>query len=152
MKHRVMGLTILFALAAMLGLSACGKKGSPELPRKELPFRIEDLSATFEDGWVVLTGRLVKPPEKEGEISEKEITGWRVYDARYPLGQGPCEGCPLDFSRVYEVEGRVGDTGQLSARVALEAPTTGIHFFPVRLTGPGWAPGALSNQAKLVVD
>jgi hypothetical protein len=152
MKQRVAGLIIFFALAGTLGLSACGRKDVPTLPRRELPFRIEDLSATYEDGLAVLKGRLVKASKKETEVGRTEITGWRVYDAQYPIDNGPCEGCPLDFSRVYEMEGGVGEDGQFNARVALRAPVAGIHFFQVRLFGPGWAPGALSNQAKLVID
>jgi hypothetical protein len=151
MKRRIAALTVLFAWMAMLGLSACGKKAAPALPGKELPFRIEELSATLEDGWVVLKGRLVKPAGKNAEISEAEITGWRVYHAHYPIENGPCEGCPLDFSRVYEKDGKVGEDGRFSTRVALEPPVDGIHFFQVRLTGRGWAVGSLSNQAKLVI-
>jgi hypothetical protein len=151
MKQRVGGLIILFALAATLALSACGRKDVPTLPKRELPFRVEDLSATYEDGWAVLKGRLVKASNKETEVSNKEITGWRVYDAQYPLDNAPCEGCPLDFTRAYEMEGGVGEDAQFNARLALDAPVAGIHFFQVQLTGSGWTPGALSNQAKLVI-
>jgi len=152
MMQRVMGLTILLALTAALSLSACGKKDRPALPGRELPFRIEELSATFESGWAVLKGRPVKPSGKKDEISETEITGWRVYHAHYLIENGPCEGCPLDFSRVHEMEGRVGEDGRFSARVALDPPVDGIHFFQVRLTGRGWAAGSLSDRAKLVID
>ncbi len=151
MKRWTAALTILFAWMAMLGLSACGKKGAPELPGKELPFRIEELSATLESGWVVLEGRLVKPSGKKAEISETDITGWRVYHAHYPIENGPCEGCPLDFSRVYEIDGKVGEDGRFSTRVTLDRPVDGIHFFQVRLMGRGWAGGSLSNRAKLVI-
>jgi hypothetical protein len=145
------GLIILFALVAAVGLAACGKKDRPALSDKEFPFRIEELSATLESGWAVLKGRLVKPSGKKTEISESEITGWRVYHAHYPVENGPCEGCPLDFSRVYEIDGKIGEDGQFSTRVVLEPPVKGIHFFEVRLTGRGWAAGALSDRAKLVI-
>jgi hypothetical protein len=151
MKQRVMGPTILFALAAMVGLTACGKKDRPFLPSKALPFRIEALSATQENDWALLNGRLVKTSEKNSEISEAEITGWLVYHAQYPIESSPCEGCPLDFSRVYHMEGRIGEDGRFSARVALASPIEGIHFFQVQLTGPGWAAGPLSDRAKLVI-
>jgi hypothetical protein len=152
MNRRVVGLIIFMALAATLSLAACGKKDRPAPPESELPFRIDQLSATFEGGWAVLKGRLVKPSGKSAEISETEITGWRVYHAHYPLESGPCEGCPLDFSRVYEMDGRVGEDGQFMTRVALERPVAGIHFFQVRLTGRGWAPSALSDRAKLAIQ
>jgi hypothetical protein len=151
MKRWVTRLTILFAVVATVGLGACGKKAPPALPGKELPFRVEELSATLESGSAVLKGRLVKPSGKKAEVSETEITGWRVYHAQYPIENGPCEGCPLDFSRVYEMDGRVGEDGRFSTRVALEPPVDGIHFFEVRLTGRGWAAGSLSNRAKLVI-
>jgi hypothetical protein len=150
--NRVMGLIVLFALAATTGLSACGKKDLPTLPGKELPFRIEALAATFESGWAVLNGRLVKPSGKKAQVSQTEITGWRVYHAHYPIEKGPCEGCPLDFSRVHEMDGEIGEDGRFIARVALDPPVGGIHFFQVRLTGRGWAVGSLSDRAKLVID
>jgi hypothetical protein len=151
MKQWVTGLAILFAWMAMLGLSSCGKKAAPALPGKELPFRIEELSATREDGFAVLKGRLVRPSEKKSEVSETEITGWLIYHAQYPMANGPCEGCPLDFNHVYEMDGGVGEDGRFSAHVALESPVEGIHFFQVQLTGRGWAAGPLSNRAKLVI-
>jgi len=151
MKRWAAALTVLFAWMAILGLAACGKKDHPNPPREELPFRIEDLTATEADGWAVLTGRLVRPSGKKAEISETAITGWRVYHAQYPLEYGPCEGCPLDFNRVYEMEGKVGEAGEFHTRVALRKPATGIHYFQVRLAGLGWADGRLSNRAKLVM-
>jgi len=151
MNRRVLTLTVLITLAATVGLAACGKKDRPSLPKKGLPFRIEELSAIRENDSAVLNGRLVRPSGKESEISETEITGWLVYHAQYPIENGPCEGCPLDFSRVYHMDGKIGEDGRFHARVALESPVEGIHFFQVRLTGSGWAEGPLSDRAKLVI-
>ncbi len=145
----VMGLAILFSLAATLGLAACGKKDRPRSPRKGIAFQDR---GTVGD----LGERLGRAEGPAGEAIGKEGRDQRNGDHRMA-------GIPRPLSRLRMVLAKaapwisavstrwtvkVGEDGRFSARVVLEPPVEGIHFFQVRLTGRRLGRGFLVGSGQ----
>jgi hypothetical protein len=137
------------SLGLILILLACGKKGPPFLPDGSMALRIEDLRGEWEDGNAVLKGSITAPSSKEKTL--QDVTGYRVYHAWYPLERPPCDGCPVEYQWLRDME-RAEIRGD---RFSCQIPgikRKGIHFFEVRLVGRRGAVGPRSNRIRLVVD
>ena len=148
MKRRA-STAFLILCGVILALAACGKKGPPFLPKAKMPLSVRDLKGHWEKGELILEGSIALPSGEEEFL--KEISGSRVYYARYPLGEAPCEGCPVQYQGYRETgEASVrGDAYRVRVPIAQEE---GVHFFEVRLTGRTGALGPPSTRITLVVE
>jgi predicted small lipoprotein YifL len=147
-KHR-QGIALILLLTVFFTAQACGKKAPPFLPKRETPFKVEQLKAECVDGVFHLTGAIVDSEGRAKEVSN--ITGCRVYHACYALDNPPCEGCPIDYGEFKEIKGDIITQGQLSCRVPLEKEK-GIHFFKVCLIGQEGEIGPMSDSTKLIIE
>ncbi len=138
--------TVLTSLFLLLCLICCGTKGPPTLPGQEMPLRVSQLKAQWENNRVVLTGRVFQKDQGKWEIQ-----GCRVFHVRYPLNSPPCEGCPLGYDDLREIRGPVISGGIFRCEIPLK-PEKGIHFFQVRLMGSGGVSGPASDSTKVLVD
>ena len=127
-------------------LTACGKKGPPFLPKKDIPSSVRDLTAEWKNGIVLLKGKV----GAFGERTIPHIKGCRIYHARYPLEKPPCEGCPIDYMGYRETNDVVLRGEEFSCELAM-SKERGIHFFEVRLTGKSGAVGPPSNRTELII-
>jgi hypothetical protein len=127
----------------------CGKKAPPFVPKAKGGFalQVEKLQAGKQGGDVLFTGEVVGPGGQRGKPTA--IESCRVYHVRYPLESPPCEGCPISFTTWEEVKAHVSGNGQFSCATEVKQP--GIHYFVLRLIGPGGAVGPPSNRVKLLV-
>ncbi len=141
-----MSLILLFALFFVP--VACGKKGPPFLPKVEFSLGVKKLSAELKKGGVYLQGNIIGPQDET--IDSSTISGCKVFYAFFPVDNPPCEGCPIKFRLLKEIEGKVTIDGRFFCEV-LEKKMTGIYFFKVRLTGKNGGIGPHSNRAKLVL-
>lgn len=135
-----------FVAALMAFVPNCGKKGRPFLTRSKLSLRVDQLKGEWENGRVLLKGYV----RGDNKVISR-VTGCRVYHARYPMDNPPCEGCPIEMTGFKEIREKVvsGD------RFKCEVPgvgNRGIHFFQVRLVGRDRAVGPPSDKAKLRID
>ena len=134
---------VLFLWAPLIGLMpACGKKGPPFLPEKQLDAGVDALTGTWRDGEIRLEGTI------QGADKDHPITGCVLYHAWYPEDESPCEGCPIEMS---PFSGPV-DTTISGDRWICTIPvsrTDGTWFWEVRLTGDGGAVGPPSKRVRL---
>ncbi|MCP4664942.1 MAG: hypothetical protein GY849_01145 [Deltaproteobacteria bacterium] len=128
---------------------SCGRKAPPFVPEERVHLRVTQLKGEWKKGDVVLKGRVAVPQGGEKEISQ--ITGCRVYHARYSAGNPPCETCPLTYKAYTEIKGEVIKEGRFLCRLRKEK-NKGLHFFEVRLIGKRGEPGPSSNRVKLTID
>lgn len=147
MKRR-QGIILIFFLAVFVLPIACGKKGPPFLPDREISLRIDPLQAEYKDGTFRLKGAVVD--SKDRKIDFSDITGCRIYHACYPLDDPPCEGCPIQYGAFKEIRGGVITENAFSCEFPVKKKK-GIHFFKVRLVGPKGEIGPASQRAKLVI-
>jgi predicted small lipoprotein YifL len=129
-------------LAILVATLACGKKGDPFLPKKEVSARVTDLRGVQEEGNIVLKGQISDP---------KDVQGASVYYAQFPLEDPPCEGCPIEYqghrSFGAEVVTEEGFFCTLPGKVQGR-----VYFFRVNLIGPGGRMGPPSETVKVVVE
>ena len=126
--------------------AACGKKGPPLLPKKDIPFSVQDLTAEWKNGIVLFKGKV----EAFGERTGLHIQGCRIYHARYPLEKPPCEGCPIDYRGYREKKDVVLKGEKFFCELAMNKER-GIHFFEVRLIGKRGTVGPPSNRIKVTI-
>jgi hypothetical protein len=127
-------------------LTACGEKKPPFLPEVSIPLKVKGLQGKWEKGTVTFTGEIVPTP-KEKEYT-REVTGCRIYYARYPVDRPPCEGCPIDYTGYKEIEGGVVKERRFHCQVPFKRKE-GVYFFQIRLIGPKGAIGPPSERVKL---
>jgi hypothetical protein len=128
---------------------SCGRKAPPFIPKERVHLRVTQLKGEWAKSGVVLKGRVAVPQGGEKEISQ--ITGCRVYHARFSLGNPPCETCPIQYKTYTEIEGEVIQGDRFSSRLKKEKKK-GVHFFEVRLISRRGSPGPSSNRVKLTID
>jgi len=143
------GILLVTLGVSLLALITCGKKAPPFLPEKIMPLKVAKLEAASEKGNVVLRGSIVDPEGKSRKGDD--VIGCRVYHARYPVDDPPCEGCPITYDGFKVIKGEVTKEKEFYCPLP-EMETKGIHFFEVRLIGKNGAIGTASNRAKLRVD
>ena len=129
-------------------LSACGKKGPPFLPEREMPLIVEQFTAEWRDGVFYLQGKIKSPQEEIDNPSG--VTGCRIIYACYPADNAPCEDCPIDYRGLKEIEGSVINQGGFVCEFS-EKKASGICFFKVCLIGQKGETGPYSSRAKLVI-
>jgi len=143
------GILLVTLGVILLALVTCGKKAPPFLPERVMPLRVAKLKAGWEKGAVVLRGSVVGPQGRSREGGD--VIGCRVYHARYPKKDAPCEECPIEYGGFKVIKGEVITEKEFYCPVP-GIDTKGIHFFEVRLIGTDGAVGAPSTRAKLTID
>ena len=148
MKRQQGRFLVIFGLVFLV-LLACGKKGPPFLPERNIPLKVQQLTGEWKNGTVFLKGKVAAFRGQNRDRSE--VKGCRVYHAWYALEKPPCEGCPVDYSGYREINDEVlrgeGFLCELSVNTK-----KGIHFFEVRLIGRNGVIGPSSNRLKLTID
>ena len=81
-------LAFLCALGILMATLACGKKGDPFLPQKEVSAKVTNLRGEGEKGAILLRGEIRGP---------KDVQGARVYYAQFPLEDPHVRGAPLNI-------------------------------------------------------
>ena len=140
---------VILLLSILFVLTGCGKKGPPFLPEKDISLIVARLSADWKDGAFHFQGEIAGPQDEIDASSN--IKGCRIFYAFYSVDSPPCEGCPIDYTVLKEIEGTVINEGQFLCNVSGEKKK-GIYFFKVRLIGQEGETGPYSDRAKLVVD
>ena len=128
---------------------SCGRKAPPFVPKERVHLRVTQLQGKWKKGDVVLKGRVAVPQGGEKEISQ--ITGCRVYHARFSPGNPPCETCPIKYKTYTEIEGEVIKGDRFSCRLKKEKKN-GLHFFEIRLISRRGESGPSSNRVKLTIN
>jgi predicted small lipoprotein YifL len=141
-------IVLILILAIVFITAGCGRKKPPFLPKKEIPIRVEHLDAVWENGVFHLKGMVLFP--EGGKEKMPPISGCRVYYAFYAQNSPPCEGCPIDFAVLREIEGTVVAEKEFSCDISMKKKK-GIHFFKVCLTGKNGEKGPLSDRAKAII-
>ena len=135
-------LAFLCALAILVPTLACGKKGDPFLPQKEVSAKVTDLRGEREKGNILLKGEIRGP---------KGVQGARVYYAQFPLEDPPCEGCPIEYQG-HQSFGAEVVTGEGFFCAFPVKDQRQVYFFRVNLIGPGGRMGPPSETVKVVVE
>jgi hypothetical protein len=139
---------IFLVLAVFVCSSACGKKAPPFLPDKDLSLRVEQLTAERQGGKIFLKGKVVNV--KSRPAPESDLGGCNVYYAFYAPDNLPCEGCPIAYRLFGEIRQPVVAQGRFVCQISVEEKP-GVHFFEVRLVGPGGEVGPSSDKARLTI-
>lgn len=134
---------IIMLSAALLLSAGCGKKGPPVPPPLQFSAAVMDLKAQADPAGVLLEGAVYGR-----KVDTASVSGCTVYHVWYPPGKEPCENCPLGFRPLETAGSFVSGPDGFSCRVPLEE-REGVHYFQVRLLGPGGNPGPLSPVAKI---
>lgn len=135
---------LIFLLAGIAVCSAgCGKKAPPVLRSSSFTAAVRNVTAGVEDGRVVLKGEIYG---KSQDI--ESVSGCLVDSAWYAPEEKPCQGCPLDYRRVETVEDVVAGPDGFSCSVAWNGEK-GIHYFRIRLMGPGGKSGPPSTSVSI---
>jgi hypothetical protein len=121
---------------------ACGKKGDPFLPQKEISAKVSDLKGERENGDILLKGKISAPQALEGA---------RVYYAQYPLENTPCEGCPIEYQGYHGFGAEVFTEGGFICKVPVKGLGQ-VYFFRVNLIGQEGGIGPPSDRVKVVVE
>ena len=135
-------LAFLCALAILMATLACGKKGDPFLPQKEVSAKVTELRGEREKGNILLRGEIKAP---------KEVQGARVYYAQFPLEDPPCEGCPIEYQGHESFGAEVVTEEGFFCTVPVKVQRQ-VYFFRVNLIGPGGRMGPASETVKVVVE
>ena len=135
-------LAFLCALAILMATLACGKKGDPFLPQKEVSAKVTELRGEREKGNILLRGEIKAP---------KEVQGARVYYAQFPLEDAPCEGCPIEYQGHESFGAEVVTEEGFFCTVPVKVHRQ-VYFFRVNLIGPGGRMGPPSETVKVVVE
>jgi hypothetical protein len=128
----------------MLLMPSCGKKGPPFLPKKPFDAGVMNLQGQQRAGFVFLEGQVV------GTGDKGSVQGARVDYARYPLGEPPCEGCPIEYRGYHRFGPEVVTGTGFGCELPLERQE--IYYFKVHLLGPDDAVGPPSNTVRVVVE
>ena len=136
---------LVFLSLSVLCYGACGKKGPPFIPEKSFPLRVEALKGIAENGSVILTG--VVPGAEAGSL---DVAGCTIYHSRYSLDAPPCDGCPVNLTKLKTLRGAVLSGDRLRCEIP-EIDQAGIHFIRVRLVDVEGIEGPPSEQIKLVL-
>ena len=140
---------IFFVLGVcFLILMACGKKGPPFLPESNVSLKVEQLKGKWENGAVILTGRVQLPQEQKKGTTD--ITGCIVHHALYAFETPPCDGCPVEYRDKREIRAEVVKGDEFRCEIP-EIKRGGIHFFKVYLVSRKGGSGPSSNRLKLVL-
>lgn len=135
-------LAFLCALGILMATLACGKKGDPFLPQKEVSAKVTNLRGEREKGNILLRGEIRGP---------KDVQGARVYYAQFPLEAPPCEGCPIEYQGHQSFGAEVVAEEGFLCTVPVKVQGQ-VYFFRVNLIGPGGRMGPPSERVKVVVE
>ena len=130
------------ALVTLVATLACGKKGDPFLPQKEVSAKVTDLRGEREAGNILLRGEISGP---------KGVQGAKVYYAQFPLEDPPCEGCPIEYQGHRSFGAEVITEEGFSCALPVKVKGQ-VYFFRVSLIGPGGRMGPPSETVKVVVE
>jgi hypothetical protein len=138
----------LLILGLVLTLAACGKKGPPFLPQKTFGAKVVNLLALFQDGSVILKGRLQGINGVENP--ESQVSGCRVYYAEYPLDKKPCPDCPLELREHREFGPEIINAEGFFCQIP-GIKVGQIYYFKVLLIGPDGSMGPVSDRISIEV-
>jgi hypothetical protein len=86
-------------MVIILSVYSCGRKGPPIPPhQKDVP-AVTNLEFLIEGNNVILSWAVPVSKEKKAP----EVTGFIIYQAKYPVTQDICEECPINYKSVSEV-------------------------------------------------
>jgi len=88
------------ALAVLVMLVGCGRKGPPVPPAAVIPSPIRDLNAKIQGDKIQLTWSV---PARDGAPLEG-IRSFRVSRHTVPRSTPPCPGCPLSFEELHKIK------------------------------------------------
>ncbi|MFH2046479.1 MAG: hypothetical protein ABIK92_15170 [Pseudomonadota bacterium] len=90
---------VLIAMTIILSVYGCGRKGPPAAPRQLAVPAVNELKSLVEGDNVILEWTVPKTKEKKAP----RITGFVIYQAKYPVAEDICENCPINYKPVAEV-------------------------------------------------
>lgn len=140
-------ITVILSALCMV-LPACGKKGPPSLPQKEFLLRVENLKAEWTQGKIHLRGD-IRGPGGSGR-AKGPVEGCRVYYARYPMADAPCETCPIEYRGYHDLGPEAVTEERFSCAVPAKAGE--ISYFRVHLVGNGKVMGPASERVRVAVE
>ncbi len=144
MRGRVL---VRLVLVLMLLIPAsCGKKGDPFLPQESTNARVVDLKGAWQGGYIELKGSLAASSGRDSTV-----TGSRIHYAIYPVGEPPCDGCPIEYQGFHTYGPEVLREGQFFCKIP-GAMKGNIYYFEVQLAGAKGGLGPPSNRTKVLVD
>lgn len=146
-RERVLPLFVFGII--FLTVLACGMKGPPFLPERNIPFKVKQLTGEWKDGVVYLKGHVAPRHDDDGNVPD--ALGCTVYHAQYDLENPPCEGCPMEYGILEEIKADVITEDRFHCQFP-RIKTKGMHFFKVRLLGPKGTLGPSSNGVRIVID
>jgi predicted small lipoprotein YifL len=141
-------LASIILMGMLLCANACGKKAPPFLPQEQVEAHVVDLSGEQTERGILLRGAIRGLRDPNGI---RELDGARVFYARYPIEDPPCEDCPIEYRAHQDlgVEAFTADGFQGELPVQ---PDPQIYFLKVLLIGKGGALGPASNRVKVVME
>jgi hypothetical protein len=140
---------LAIACGTFLVLSACGKKGSTFLPDRTMALTVEHLEGSWAEAGVILAGTVHSPPGHEK--APDDSVGCLVHHTWYPIEAPPCDGCPIDYARSFEIKEGVLAGERFSAELPLKKKR-GILYIEVRLVSREGTVGPPSNHIRLNVE
>jgi len=141
-----MGPIILMGM--FLCANACGKKSPPFFPQKQVEAYVVDLSGEQTERRILLRGTLQGVRDPNGI---RELEGARVFYARYPIEDPPCEDCPIEYGAYQDLGVEAFTAGGFQGELPVQ-PEPQIYFLKVLLIGKGGALGPASDRVKIVTE
>lgn len=89
----------VIAIAIILTVYGCGRKGPPVAPRQLAVPAVNELKSLVEGNNVMLEWNVPETKEKKAP----RVTGFVIYQAKYPVAEDICENCPINYKPVAEV-------------------------------------------------
>ena len=145
---RIHGIILFFFCISILASMSCGKKGPPFLSQTVFDSRVIHLMGKYEDGDVILRGKIVAPG---GQEQVSTIVGCRVFYAWYASENAPCKGCPVRYEDHRDVTEKIINEEGFYCRFP-EIVKKGIYYFEVRLIDRDGSVGPPSNRMGLIID
>ena len=148
MNHVRLIIPFLF-LGILLASASCGKKAPPFLPKKAFSAKVVDLRGKWVNGYFSLKGDINGLEESKEVMGQ--VRGCRVYYAKYPLKDPPCDGCPIEYLGHHTFGPEVITEQGFSCRVPGKIKGQ-IYFFEVHLIGSDEGVFPPSERIKVVVE
>lgn len=140
-------LALIWGVALLLTLPACGKKGPPVAPRQMPPPAVEKLSRHRAGDRLVLTWTL---PAASG-LQRTDLAGFRVYRSRVGRAEPDCRSCPVLFERIADIpmERSAAGSGGTPRFSFSDTPAEGYRY---RYKVTIYTPAGHEGQASDTVD
>jgi hypothetical protein len=118
------------------------------LPQQRVEAHVVGLRGEQTEGGILLQGAIHGLSDDHGV---QELEGARVFYARYPIEDPPCEDCPIEYRAYRDLGDDVfttdGFRGELPAQ-----PEQQIYYLKVHLMGRDGAVGPASDRVKVVLE